>query len=224
MNSVFPTIIAVLIGLSFAEYYGETAMPEASLGRMLLTLPACFLPAVVAEAILFAARTRFDAGRPIDFQRHANLVARLPLPVYASVLFLFDWPKVLVPLGLERTVLVDHVVVLAPYLLVYFVSLVETLRLRRPLHLTDAGARPTSIREVSGQALDAARQMGLVLVPVLGLMLALDLVRDTSLRLYFHHLPLLSTLFLILIFVILAMIYPILLWSLFMSSARCLFY
>ena len=210
MSSVFPTIIAVLIGLSFAEYYGETAMPEGSLWGMLLTLPACFLPALVAEIILFVARTRFDAGRPLDFRRYANLIAQMPLPVYALVLFFFDWPKILVPLGLERTVLVDHVVVLLPYLILYAVSLIETLRMRRPFTLTDEGARPATISDVSAAAWEMARQLGLVLVPILGLMLALDLVRDTPLRLYFGHLPLLSTLFLIVIFVVLAMVYPIL--------------
>ena len=60
MTAAFPTILAVLIGLTFEEFYAESALPTVSAWRLLLVLPACLLPILMAEAVLFAAGRRFD--------------------------------------------------------------------------------------------------------------------------------------------------------------------
>ena len=166
MTAVFPTIIAVLIGLICEEYYGDAIQLETGTWRLLLALPLCLVPAALAEVLFVVARHRFDAGRPLDFRRYAPYVAQMALPVYIAVLFLLDWPQVVVPFRLEHTVLVDHLLVLFPYLVAFVGCLIQSLRLRRPFHVTDQGARAAGIAEVSGPAVDTLRQLGLVLVPI----------------------------------------------------------
>lgn len=208
MTPVFPTIVAVLIGLSFEEFYADSAMPEESLGRLLLSLPLCLLPIVAGEIIFFFARRRFLSGHPFDARPYARWVGLLPLPLYGVVLFGFGWPKIVVPLHLEGAVLVDHLVVLLPYFLLLATALVQSLRMKRPFKLTPDGPRPARVGEIKLALGDAVRQLALVLVPLFGLIFALDLARDTPLRLYFNELPLLSTGFLVATLAVLALIYP----------------
>ncbi len=210
MFAVFPTILAVLLALSFQGYYAETAMPEGRPLWLLLTLPLMFVPAALAEALLYHARRRFSMGRPFDFQRYARFIAALPLPLYAVALFEFGWPKIVVPLGIENVVLVDHIVVLLPYLIGLVVALVESTRLKRPLRLTERGARPATISEVRGSVSDALRQVGIMLLPPFGLILVLDLCRDTWLRIYFENLPILASAVLLVTLFAMALVYPIL--------------
>lgn len=210
MSAVFPTIIAVLLGLSFEEFYAETAMPEARLLGLLLALPLCLLPVGIAELLFRFVRRRFGSGRPYDVRPFARYVALLPLPVYGLILFGLGWPRIVVPLGLEGTVLVDHLVVLLPYFLLLFLSHVEAARLRRHFRLTPDGPVPVRVREVLGAVADLGRHLSLILVPLFGLILLLDLASDTPLRLYFHHLPLLSAALLGAVMVALAVFYPVL--------------
>jgi len=208
MTSVFPTIIALLIGLSFEEFYAETAMPEESLGWLLLALPICFLPVAAAEILFLITRRRFARGRPVDVRPFARYVAALPLPLYALIIFAFGWPKIVVPLSLERTVLFDHLIVLFPYFLLLACSLVEASRLSRPMRLSERGPMPAGVRDVLPAVLESARHLGILMVPLFGLILLLDLARDTSLRIYFNQLPLLASGFLAVALVGLALVYP----------------
>ncbi len=210
MIAVFPTIVAILLGLAFEEFYAETAMPEESLFLLLLALPLCALPFLAAEALFFFARHRFQQGTPYDVRPYAKYVEKMALPVYALIVFGLGWPKVVVPLGLERTVLIDHLVVVLPYFVLLFVSLVESTRLRRRFHLSSRGPVPIRVKEALGHVSDTARQLGLVLVPLFGLILVIDVVRDTPLRLYFNQVPLLSSAFLLLTLLGLALLFPIL--------------
>ncbi|MFG0318605.1 MAG: M48 family metalloprotease [Planctomycetota bacterium JB042] len=210
MSAVFPTIVAVLLGLSFEEFYAETAMPEANLGVLLLALPLCLVPVAVAEVLIRFAKRRFAAGRPTNVRPYARYVAATPLPLYALALFGLGWPRVVVPLGLEGTVLVDHLVVLLPFFVLLVLATVEATRLRRPFRLAAAGPEPIPVREALGAVVDLGRHLSLFLVPLFGLILLLDLVSDTPLRLYFHHLPLLSALLLGAVLVGLSIFYPVL--------------
>lgn len=209
MNAIFPTIIAVLVGLSFEEFYAETAMPEEPLARLLAALPICLLPWLAGEVLFFFARRRFAGNRPFDHRRYAKWIMLAPLPLYCVILFVFDWPKILVHLRIEGTVLIDHLVTLLPYFGALACALIQSARLRRPLR-EDENRRPAALAEVRPVLLDTVRQLGLILVPLFGLILLLDLVSDTSLRLYFHHIPLLSSLFLLVVFFALALLYPLL--------------
>ena len=94
MIPIFPAIVAVLIGVSFEEYYAETAMPEGDLLWILLALPLCAVPVVVAEALFRWARRRFEANRPVDIRPLWRLVVHLPLPLYAVALFVCGWPTI----------------------------------------------------------------------------------------------------------------------------------
>ena len=208
MTAVFPTIIALLTGLSFEEFYAETAMPEEAIGRLLLALPICLAPVVASQILFLISKRSFARGRPYDIRPYARYVAALPLPLYALIIFAFGWPKIVVPLGLERSVLLDHMAVLAPYFLLLFASLVESARLRRPMRLTEKGAVPASVRAVLPAVAESGRHLGLFLVPLFGLILLLDLARDTPLRLYFNQLPLLASGFLALALLGLALAYP----------------
>lgn len=208
MTAAFPTILAVLIGLTFEEFYAESAMPSVSAWRLLLALPVCLLPVLLAEGILFAAARRFEQGKPFEHSRYVKWIAQAPLPLYAVILFGCGWPNVLVPLALERAFLVDHLVILVPYLVLYLGATVESLRLRQPLRVTDQGVRPAKIADVRERTVEALRQLVLILGPLFGLLLALDLVSDTGLRLYFENLPVLSTAFLLGVFVVMAAGFP----------------
>ena len=208
MTAVFPTIFAVLLGLSFEEFYAETAMPEGSLWVLLLALPLCLVPVAVAEVLFWQVRRRFEQHRPMNVQPYARYVAMLPLPLYAAILFGCDWPTIVVPLGVEGTVLIDHVVVLAPYFALLVAAQIETARLKRPFRVAAGGPEPVPVREVRGALVDLGRQLSLVLVPLLALIVLLDLVSDTGLRLYFHHLPLLSVALLGLVLGGIAVFYP----------------
>lgn len=210
MTAVFPTIIAVLLGLSFEEFFAETAMPEESLWRLLLALPLCVAPLAAAELLFLVARRRFAAGHPVDIRRYARWLAASPLPLYAVAVFALGWPKIVVTLGVEGTVLVDHLVVLAPYFLLLCAALTEAARLRRPLRLGRRGLAAAPLRDVAPAVLDAGRHLALVLVPLLGLIVVLDVARDTPLRLYFHHLPLLSSAVLLFALFGLSLVYPVL--------------
>ncbi len=210
MFAVFPTILAVLLALSFQGYYAETAMPEERLIWLLLTLPLMFVPAALAELLFLHSRRRFEMGRPFDAQRYARVIAALPLPLYAVAMFVFGWPKIVVPLGIENVVLVDHLVVLSPYLIGLVVALVESTRLKRPLKLTERGPKPATIADVKGPVSDALRQVGIMLLPPFGLIVVLDLCRDTGLRLYFENLPILASSVLLVTLAAMALVYPML--------------
>ncbi|MFH0943586.1 MAG: M48 family metalloprotease [Planctomycetota bacterium] len=208
MTAVFPTIIALLTGLSFEEFYAETAMPEEAIGRLLLALPICLAPIIAAEILFLISRRTFARGRPYDIRPFARYVAALPLPLYALIIFAFGWPKIVVPLGLEGSVLLDHVAVLMPYFLLLAGALVQSARLRRPMRLSSKGPVPAGVRAVLPAVAESARHLGLLLVPLFGLILLLDLARDTSLRIYFNHLPLLASGFLAIALLGLALAYP----------------
>ena len=210
MTAVFPTILAVLLGLSFEEFYAETAMPEGSFLKFLLAVPICLVPIGVAELLFWLVRRRFEMHRPLNAQPYARWVAMLPLPLYVTILFGCGWPRIIVPLGVEGTVLIDHVVVLAPYFVLLAAAQLEVARLRRPFRVTPTGPEPIPVREARGALVDIGRQLSLVLVPLLAMIVLLDLVSDTGLRLYFHHLPLLSVALLGVVLASIAIFYPLL--------------
>lgn len=209
MPAAFPTILAVLIGLTFEVYYGESGMPLGRPWKLMVAGLLCLVPILAAEALLLAACRRFARNRPFDHRRYARILSAAPLPLYVLVLFGFDWPRVLATLSLERTFLLDHVVVLLPYLVLYVGCAVESLRMRRPLEVNGAEVRPAAFRSVRSSAVEAVRQLFLILAPMFGLLLVLDLVQDTGLRLYFQNLPLLSTLFLLGAFTVMVAAFPL---------------
>jgi hypothetical protein len=158
MIPIFPAIVAVLIGVSFEEYYADTAMPEGDLPWILATLPLCLVPVAVAEALFRYARKRFEMNRPVDIRPLWKLVVHLPLPLYAVALFVFGWPKIVVPLGIEGAVLLDQAVVLLPYFLCLALAVVEAARVRRPFTLGPHGPRPATFADVKPVLSDHARQ------------------------------------------------------------------
>lgn len=208
MTAAFPTILAVLIGLTFEEFYAESAMPSVSAWRLLLALPVCLLPVAMGEGLLFAASRRFEQGKPFEHSRYVKWIAQAPLPLYAVILFGCGWPNVLVPMALERAFLIDHLVILLPYLVLFLGATVESLRMRQPLRVTPQGVRPARFADVRARTMETLRQLVLILAPLFGLLLALDLVSDTGLRLYFENLPLLSTAFLLGVFLVMAGGFP----------------
>lgn len=208
MKGLFQTILAVLFGLAFEEFYSETAMPEEDLGRILSALLVVALPSVVVEFLLWRGRTSLLAGRAIDTQRYARHVAAAPVWLYLFVVFGCRWPTILVPLGLEGTVLVDHVVVLAPYFAIHAFCVLGAARLRRPLVSRDGSIHAATNREVLPILLDQLRQLGLLVIPLLLLITLLDVVSDTALRTYFRKIPLLAVGFLLFLFGALVIVFP----------------
>jgi len=210
MIPVLPTILAILIGVSFEEYYAETAMPEESWLWLLLSLPLCLAPVAATETLFRVARRRIVAGKPINVSRFWKLIVHMPLPLYVVALFVFGWPKIVVPLGIEGAVLVDQLIVLLPYFLCLAGAVVEGIRLRRPFNMTERGPQPAGFADIRAQLSEQARHIAIAVMPMLGLSLALDSAQDTRLRLYFDNLPLLSGLALVGVMAALSVTYPLL--------------
>lgn len=208
MRLFFPTLAAVLLGLSFEEYYASTALPEEDVLLLLLVLPIVLLPWAAGEALLRLQIRALRRGRVLDLARLARYVRHAPLVLYALALFGLGWPRVLVPLGLEGTVLVDHLVVLSPYFVALAGAEIAAQRLRRPLRWTPSGPTPAAVRQVLPSVYEQARHLGLLVVPLFTFVLFLDLALDTPLRIYFEHLPLLSAGGLVLLLLLLATVYP----------------
>lgn len=208
MKGLFQTILAVLFGLAFEEFYAETAMPEEDLSRVLSAILFVALPYAVVEFLLWRGRTSLRAGHAVDTQRYAQYVSKAPVWLYLFIVFVCRWPTILVPLGLEGTVLVDHVVVLAPYFVVQALCVVGAARLRRPLTSRDGMVRSATHRDVLPILQEHLRQLGLLVIPLLLLITLLDLVSDTPLRAYFRKIPLLAVGFLLFLFGLLVMVFP----------------
>lgn len=208
MKGVFSTILAVLFGLAFEEFYADTAMPREHLARILSALPLAIVPWLFTEALLFHAKRRLRAGHPLDSRRFAPFVASAALPIYVIIVFVCRWPMILVPLGLEGTILVDHLVVLAPFFVVQGLCLVESLRLRRPLVYGDGQVRAATLPEIRAPLVEQLRQLGLMLAPLFGLIFILDLANDTFLRAYVRKLPIVALGFLLFLLVVLALGFP----------------
>jgi STE24 endopeptidase len=208
MKGLLQTILAILLGLAFEEYYSDSAFPEESLLRTLSAVPIALIPAALVEAVLWRARESMKRGRAVETRRLARFVTIAPLPLYVLILFLCRWPAVLVPLSLEGSVLLDQLVVLAPYFVLQSICVIGATRLQRPLVVHDGQVRSASNREALPYLLDHLRQLGLLLVPVLGLVVLFDLASDTGLRIYYQKIPLLGAASLFTLFALLVVMFP----------------
>ncbi len=208
MKGLFPTMLAVLFGLAFEEFYAETAMPQEGWLRILSAIPITLVPLLFVEALLLHARQSLRAGKAFDVQKYSKYVAAAPLPLYLLIVFLCRWPTILVPLGLEGVVLFDHLIVLLPFFTIHLICVIESTRLRRPIYVQDGVVRTVRLREILPTVRDHLRHLGLVLAPLLALVLILDLVNDTELRVYFRKIPLVALAFLFVLFGLLTLIFP----------------
>lgn len=208
MKGLFQTILAILFGLAFEEFYAETAMPEEDLLRILSALVVIALPAGFVEFMSWRGRTALMAGRPVDTQRYARFVSAAPVWLYLFVVFVCRWPTILVQLDLEGTVLIDHVIVLLPYFVIQALCILGAARLRRPMTSVGGTIRTASYLDVLPLLKEHLRQLGLLVIPLLVLITLLDLVSDTALRGYFRKIPLLAVGFLLMLFSLLVIVFP----------------
>lgn len=193
MIPIVPIIFAVIIGPSYlflriepGYLYGLDAYDP--LYSPLLALLVSALPLLLGELLLrsvrrMVTRTAPGQGLPRVFNS-ALLTYRLSvLLVYAIAVYFLHWPRVIDDLGIKGWVLVDKIMVLAPFGISLAGSWVTSYRLQRLM-------RPGKRIRFAEFMLFQLRMTALPILPLGFVVLLVDIVENTeSLRALFEQFP-----------------------------------
>lgn len=173
-------MLAVLAALALGEGGAPGPVPGLS-GRLALAGGGVLLVAGSAFALaqVFARQLQWEGGAAHLLVRQFRIARRVHgavwLAVAGAILYGLDWGRLVrFNLGLEHTLLLDDLLVLAPVLLPLFLSWLAFYEVDRTVW-TSGGA--AALSRTAYMTFQVRHYLGLLLVPVLGLLMLDDVAR-----------------------------------------------